>query len=832
MADEIKLIDIRFDASKASSSLEDLTKLSAKLAIEQKKLKDSTKELTAEQTKLDKSLADGATTQEEYEKETLRIAEAQAKARVATTELNQKVSENNASIKSNITILNSQQASVKQMRARLSEVSKAWANLTEDEINNTEAGRKLNNEKKLLTDNLKRLEGQTGDTRRNVGNYTESIIQAAKSTQLAQTATKGMSNGLIASLPAIGGFNAMLSANPVGVVVMAVTALISVIDNLVTGSEEASQSVGRAFSGISAILKNLSRVALKPIIAVAEGIGFIVDKAMDAAVYLGVMSNETRDLADAGRELAKSQKETYELETQRLPQIKKLQIEIERLKNIEGDATKTDQERLAAGKEVLSLLSQQEAMSVDLAKRKFEEAKANAALADATAEERRAVAEAETELYDIQQDYVSKRAEMITATSGYIKDMQDQRTEYAAKAAEDRAAIEEAEQKRIAEAAEEAYNNRITNYDNQTRALEIAFEREKVLREVSAADELAQIDRLNAIKSDKLAEQLENNKITLEDYNLSLEEMELERLNKESEIRKEAEARERERKSADAQLAHELKLMETANTFEQQRINLELEREQAIAAAEQSGQDVSLVKKKYAKLGNDINKAEYQANLAMAGDLAGQLSSLLGEETVAGKIAAVAQATINTYLGATKALAQGGILGVAQAAIVIASGLAQVAKISATKTEVPKTEKPTAKYAQGGSIKFGTFGGRSHAQGGTQLVGSDGTRVEVEKGENFYILNRKASAAINGLSAINQSYGGASFATTTPTAMYANGGSVKLSGGSQGMSQTDMQAIANLVIAGVSAQPAPVVSIVDIDTRLSDYNGIKNIVIA
>ena len=45
----------------------------------------------------------------------------------------------------------------------------------------------------------------------------------------------------------------------------------------------------------------------------------------------------------------------------------------------------------------------------------------------------------------------------------------------------------------------------------------------------------------------------------------------------------------------------------------------------------------------------------------------------------------VAEATANTYLGATKALAQGGIFGILTAGTVIATGLAQVANISAQK---------------------------------------------------------------------------------------------------------------------------------------------------
>ncbi len=47
----------------------------------------------------------------------------------------------------------------------------------------------------------------------------------------------------------------------------------------------------------------------------------------------------------------------------------------------------------------------------------------------------------------------------------------------------------------------------------------------------------------------------------------------------------------------------------------------------------------------------------------------------------------VAEATANTYVGATKALAQGGVLGILTSASVIATGLAQVSNIVAQRFE-------------------------------------------------------------------------------------------------------------------------------------------------
>jgi len=65
------------------------------------------------------------------------------------------------------------------------------------------------------------------------------------------------------------------------------------------------------------------------------------------------------------------------------------------------------------------------------------------------------------------------------------------------------------------------------------------------------------------------------------------------------------------------------------------------------------------------------------AQIQAYSDLAGALSSLAGEN----KALAVAQATIDTYAGATKAFAQGGVTGFVTGAAIIASGLSNIRKI-------------------------------------------------------------------------------------------------------------------------------------------------------
>ena len=90
--------------------------------------------------------------------------------------------------------------------------------------------------------------------------------------------------------------------------------------------------------------------------------------------------------------------------------------------------------------------------------------------------------------------------------------------------------------------------------------------------------------------------------------------------------------------------------------------------------------------KKYKKLEKDkvaFAKLSTNDQIAAFGNLAGALSGLAGDN----KELAAASAIIDTYAGANKALAQGGVIGFATGAAIIAAGLANVQKIY--ETDVP-----------------------------------------------------------------------------------------------------------------------------------------------
>jgi hypothetical protein len=75
---------------------------------------------------------------------------------------------------------NKESGQIEKLRAQLSLTTISWKKLSKAERTLTLDGIKLVRQKRKLTNQLKKLEKQTGDTRRNVGNYTQSLGKLGK----------------------------------------------------------------------------------------------------------------------------------------------------------------------------------------------------------------------------------------------------------------------------------------------------------------------------------------------------------------------------------------------------------------------------------------------------------------------------------------------------------------------------------------------------------------------------------------------------------------------------------------------------------------------------
>tara|TARA_R110001592_G_scaffold40077_1_gene131752 strand:+ start:8571 stop:10127 length:1557 start_codon:yes stop_codon:yes gene_type:complete len=96
--------------------------------------------------------------------------------------------------------------------------------------------------------------------------------------------------------------------------------------------------------------------------------------------------------------------------------------------------------------------------------------------------------------------------------------------------------------------------------------------------------------------------------------------------------------------------------------------------------ARKTGADTAAIAKEFRGKKKQIAQGELNDQLSAGAELAGGLSALAGDN----KELAAGSAIIDTYVGANKAFAQGGVLGYVGAAAIIVSGLANVKKIYST----------------------------------------------------------------------------------------------------------------------------------------------------
>lgn len=138
-------------------------------------------------------------------------------------------------------------------------------------------------------------------------------------------------------------------------------------------------------------------------------------------------------------------------------------------------------------------------------------------------------------------------------------------------------------------------------------------------------------------------------------------------------------------------------------------------------------------------------------------------TNLLQQAFGRNKAIAIAETIINTVRGIVRAVAEYPFpYSLIVGALVGAAGTLQTARIAGLKFAQGGW---VDRFANGGNAsKRGTFSGPAHSGGGIDYIRSDGKhRINVEGGENFYVLKKTASDEINRYSALNERHGGASW---------------------------------------------------------------------
>jgi hypothetical protein len=184
--------------------------------------------------------------------------------------------------------------------------------------------------------------------------------------------------------------------------------------------------------------------------------------------------------------------------------------------------------------------------------------------------------------------------------------------------------------------------------------------------------------------------------------------------------------------------------LEGVSERERELIEVEQQYDELFRLAEKSGTDITALEEQKAKAIRLIRNQQTRDALDAASESLENMKQIMGEETNAGKAAAVAQATINTYSAATAALDDAPVpFNFVLAATTIAAGLQNINKILTV-------QEP--QLAQGGMV------------GGYGTGTSDSVSARLSKGES--VINARSTRMFKPLlSAINEAGGGRSFAS-------------------------------------------------------------------
>lgn len=832
MEANVTLLDLSFNTAEAVDGLDALIKKSLELSDEKKQL---IKQINAEKIALAgirQNYKDNLLDQTAFEKQSAKSEEAII---ALTKQLNNNkvaTSENAAQIKAHTTIVNSEAENVETLRAQLALNTKALNKMSIEQRTNTESGKQMVAQTKEISDKLKELEKGVGDTRRNVGNYAEDIEAATANLGGMTGATGQMIKGMSGGIASIKAFNAALMANPFVAIASAILAVISAIGKLMDRNNELAVSVKTILAPIELIITKVLDAVAALFVEIVKVFEWLAEAYIKVYNWLGLISDETVKAIETARGMAQVERDIYNAETDLIVVLARQRREMEEQKAILADQTKSSKERQAAANEALRISREMEAAELKILEAKYQQIKTQNELSYTSDEDRRKEQEALAALEQKRAEYLSQRKELTSQVSGLEKaDMaaaaaaDKKRADDYAKAQKDAAekakkAKEDAD-KKAAETAKKVQAEVLKSYENGITELQLRI-RESNIGIVDKKKALEDQDRLNQAILEKERYRLSQGLITQQEFdNIKLEQR-IAFQEKVAELEKAEEDKKKEAAAIDLENKRAIEEENITSDFERETLRLEQQYQMEVAAAEKVGADVSLIEAKYAQIREKREKELVNAKLQMTADIAGQISNIMGQESAAGKVFALAQATINTYLGASKAIAQGGIWGVAQAAIVIAAGLKQVASIAKVKEDVPKTNTNVRKYAKGGQIY-----GPSHSQGGVTFSGSNGQRFEAEGGENVYILNRRASNAINALSALNMEYGGRSFGNSS-VYKYADGGGFDVLSSQSltnlnkavkkdvDLSPKTIAAIALAFVDGVQNAPNPIVSVQDI----------------
>jgi len=599
------IMQVRIDNSQ---TLTDMAKLTEQI----EELKNSNKELTkttkAQNDELKKIGAEQGKNSAEYKKaesalNTNRAAVESNKQAIKT--LSAEYNNQAKSVESTIRMQTLAEGSLRQMKAELTKLNQEYENLSQTERESSDVGQKL---LKTIQEKADAYNGAQMEARNyyvNVGNYQKSMEGALAGNNkfmqglfamnnTAKETGKTLGSTLVNSMKGVGKAMLQLLANPLVAAIAVIAVLLMGIVKIIKSNEEQMLRLNAVFAPFKRLLDGVLNVLQKMVDSVLSFIEFIMKG-------LGMVMKLLESLplvGDAMKEINDETRESIELEKAKRTLIENNRKELVMFAELDRDMAKLRQQ--ASDKENYTLEERigflKRANEISLQKLKFAQDNVREELAIAEAEAKRNKQSAES------LDNIARlKAELIRQEQTYYEEVKGNSKKLNAFIEEERAARQAADDARIAKQKEwaELYKANLT----QIRDLTINLMNEGAAKEIAALEARLK-DELEKVKGSAkqkieierlLREQFEKDKQAItEKYELENITKIEQRIAEEMRIRADlAEKGSTERLTAQLQI-------------------LEVERQEAIRNATETGVSVDLVNKEFDAKRKELVKTNEQ----------------------------------------------------------------------------------------------------------------------------------------------------------------------------------------------------------------------------
>ena len=310
------------------------------------------------------------------------------------------------------------EGSVDQLRAQLSKTSIQWAKLSKDERENSAVGKKLTAQKKSETDQLKALEQQTGDNRRNVGNYSEGMKEALKSSGLFAREQQALAMVQKVVATTTGGVTTGLKLLRLALIATGIGAVVVLIGTLVS----AFLSTQRGADALNSVIKPL-QFAFQRIVGVFQKVATALADLDFRKAWneLKLFGSEVKAGVKDGQDFAKSQIAIKDAQIALANVQGELNRKIEEQKSIVQDVLKTDKERTKAGKEAIDALNQRTDLEANILNEQLKQAELAAKQNDTDREAKLELAQLTSDLKQLEADRIKASLEIQNQLNGIEK---------------------------------------------------------------------------------------------------------------------------------------------------------------------------------------------------------------------------------------------------------------------------------------------------------------------------------------------------------------------------------------------------------------------------